>query len=145
MKKINFSLTFFLLIFIFLPQACKNEDVMVPYVPVSFTINLNDPKFIDLNVSGNAVYVTGGVRGIIIYRKSQDQFSAYDRCCTFDPDVTSAKVFFHSNPMEVIDTVCGSTYSLVFDGMNSKGPAKYPLKQYQTLFDPTWNTLYVYN
>ncbi len=145
MKKINFIVAFFLLAFILFPQACKNEDDVIPYVPVSFTIDLNEPKFIDLNVVGNSIYVTGGVRGIIIYRKSQAQFAAYERCCTFDPDLPTAKVFLQPNPMEVADTVCGSTFSLVFDAMVTKGPAKYPLKQYQTLYDPTWNTLYVYN
>jgi len=53
---------------------------------------LTQPSYANLNAVGGWVYVTGGVRGIIIYKKNSSEFAAYERCCPYDPNVSTARV-----------------------------------------------------
>jgi predicted Zn-dependent protease len=59
--------------------SCKKEDDNVPNTAVDITIYTNNPSFVNVSVPGGWVYITGGVRGILLYRKSTSEFMAYDR------------------------------------------------------------------
>ena len=100
---------------------------------VNFTININLPSYSSLTVPGGWLYVTGGYRGILIYRASQDQFMAYDRTCTYN---NTGYVQVQKSGLVAIDSSCGSTFTLL-SGSPQHGPATVPLKQYQTYFDGT--------
>ena len=136
-------IAFFLYTFLFLQLGCNNNNnSRIPEVYVDFYININDPQFFDLQVVGNYVYVTGGVSGIIIYRKSSTEFVALDRCCSFDPDKRCKVEVDTTTNQKIICPHCKSEFSLD-NGYVLKAPASGPLKQYQTTFDG--ETVHVFN
>lgn len=109
---------------------------------VDFYIQINDPSYINLKTVGGWEYLSGGSRGIILYRKSQNEFMAYDRHCTFQPSNTCAIVSVDANNITASDDCCGSSFMLT-DGSVTKPPAAFPLKSYNTSFDGT--VVHVYN
>ena len=142
-SKANIKLFLFTIILSVIFFKCKDKEDRVPYAPVDIYINLNSPEFTDLNVPGNSVMITGGVRGIIIYRSSEYEFIALERNCTYQPSNECARV----EPLDIsspiaIDSCCGSKF-LLQDGSVIKGPASLPLVQYQTSYNGS--TLYIYN
>ena len=143
-SKIN-SVFLFLLLFIFPATSCNDNNTIIPYVYVNFYIDLNNPEYYDLNAIGNSVHVTGGVKGIIIYRKSIDEYLAFDRTCTYDPNHEWGKVVLDENMSSAMDTVCGSEFSFMLDGAAVGGPAAFPLQQYNVLYDESNNLLYISN
>jgi hypothetical protein len=135
--------TFLVLLFLLLtPQCKKDKQDEIPYVYVNFYINVNSTQYLGLNNIGGYVYVTGGVRGIIIYRRSTDEFMAYDRDCPYQPSNANAIIDVDASAVMAIDSSCGSQF-LLLDGSIVKGPATIFLKQYHTTFDGT--TLHVFN
>lgn len=124
--------------------ACKdsNRNSNIPLVEVNFYLQINDPAYINLNTVGGWEYLSGGSRGIIVYRSSPNEFKAYDRHCTFQPTQSCALVSVDVNNITATDDCCGSTFILT-DGSVTNPPAAYPLKAYQTYFDGT--TLYISN
>jgi len=144
MKKYK-RIYFPILISIFLviiPQCKKDNQDEIPYAYVNFYINLNSTQYIDLNNIGGYAYLTGGVRGIIIYRRSVDEFKAYERNCPYQPYNTCATINVDPSAIMAIDTCCGSQF-LLLDGSIIQGPSTNLLKQYRTSFDGT--TLHVFN
>lgn len=66
--------------------GCRKETSGgVPLTPVDFQINVNNPAYNDLAVPGGWLYLTGGSLGIIVYRKSMEEFVALDRHCPYQP------------------------------------------------------------
>lgn len=123
--------------------ACKKEnDNGVPIVPVDIYIYTSNPSFINLNAVGGWVYITGGARGILVYRKSISEFMAYDRNCTYNSDDPCAVVYVDLSNIIATDTCCNSMFSMV-DGTVLQAPAGLPLKTYYTSFDG--NVLHIYN
>jgi len=127
--RINFF-TVPLLILILL--ACKRDlvDDPIPFVPFSdIVINLTLPAYTSLTNPGGYVYVNnGGVRGIILYRKSASLFLAFERNCSFQPSDACATVDAYTLNMK--DSCCGSMFN--YDGNPVGGPAWRPLQQYRT-------------
>ncbi len=138
--KLFFLIIFLSVIFI---KCDKNNNDVVPNVYVNFTIYINEPDYSELNAIGNSVMVTGGAKGIIIYRNSLNEFFAYDRCCTYKPSEKNeyVQLLEQGSPI-VVDSTCGSKFNLV-DGSVINGPAVLPLKKYNTTFDG--NGVHVYN
>src|SRR5688572_32609450 len=80
-----------------LAVACKKkatpvQDNGVPYTPVNIVIYPNDPLNFKLQAPGGWMYFSGGVNGIIVYRKTTTEFVALDRTSTYDPDNFDARV-----------------------------------------------------
>lgn len=125
--------------------ACNKDEedkLNIPYVFVDLTI---DPKFNNLNNVGDVEVFTGGYRGVIIYRASLEEFIAFERTCTYDPEKICSKLYIDpGSQILAIDTCCGSTF-LLLDGIPTKGPATIPLLQYRTQYDPVNSLLRVYN
>ena len=110
--------------------ACSDKENQVPDVPVNFRASLNDPRISALNGAGGAVSISGyGVAGIIIYRRADNAYVAYDRCSTVNPEQKCAVTIDNPN-LTVTDACSGAKYSL-YDGAPVKAPAKRGLKQYQ--------------
>jgi len=123
----------FLLVFVVLSCREKNNQ-RIPYVPVNAIIYIADPQFNRLNVVGGWMYINGGSRGIIVYRRGQDDFVSYDRHCTFEPDNICGKVSVNNTQIQATDSCCGSEFILT-DGSVTKGPASIGLQEYMTSFD----------
>ncbi len=125
-------------------NSCSKKSNPVPYSSIDFTIYLNDPSYTKLNVVGNWVYVTGGINGIIIYRASGAEFTVLDRTCTYDPNNPKSYVKINTTNIIAVDSICGSQFSII-NGAVNKAPATLPLKTYSYTYDPTGNSLHVYN
>jgi nitrite reductase/ring-hydroxylating ferredoxin subunit len=139
----NAVVLFFMIGLIFTSTQCKKDKTdEIPYVYVNFYINPTSTQYLDLNNIGGYVYVTGGVRGIIIYHRSVDEFLAYERNCPYQPSNDCAQVEVDNSGIMTVDSCCGSKF-LLTDGSVSNGPATRSLKTYQTSYDGT--TLHVFN
>lgn len=124
-----------ILLLFFLAQCKKNDDP-VPYVYVNFYVSLSSPEFANLNSVGGWVYVTGGYKGIVIYRNSQDEFCAFERVCPYHPTTGCERVVVEPSGITATDTVCGSRF-LLMDGTVVNGPATISLTRYKTYFNGT--------
>ena len=91
---------------------------------------------------GGWVYITGGSRGIIVYRFSPDEFLAFDRHCTFQVEDGCRTDVDNTNITAVDSDCCGSKF-LIVDGAPIDGPANIGLQHYNTQFDG--NTLLITN
>jgi nitrite reductase/ring-hydroxylating ferredoxin subunit len=124
-------------------NGCKKQsDNNVPDTLVDIYLYTNNPSFVNVSAVGGWVYITGGVRGILLYRKSNTEFMAYDRNCTYQPTNSCATVFVDNTNIVAKDTCCNSQFS-IYDGSVFQGPAAQPLKAYNTTFDG--NVLHIYN
>jgi nitrite reductase/ring-hydroxylating ferredoxin subunit len=126
-SKIRIFLLFIVLFLVF-PNCDDTEDYM-PDILVNVQI---DPATLSQFAIGSATYCPyeGGVKGIIIYRESQDQFYAFERLCTYYPQDTCAINIDNSKTTGTCPC-CNSSFSLL-NGSVLNDPAQYPLKQYKT-------------
>ena len=120
----------------------KDDDNGVPITAVDIYLYTNNPSFSNLNAVGGWTYITGGVRGILVYRKSNTEFAAYDRNCTYQSSEPCATVSVDGTGILAVDTCCNSKFS-IYDGSITQGPASVPLKAYNNTFDG--NVLHIYN
>ncbi|MBN1198908.1 MAG: hypothetical protein JXA23_06130 [Bacteroidales bacterium] len=136
--------TWLIIISVLVFASCKkeNEQPVIPEVYVNFSINPNSTEYLELTHPGGFVTVTGGYRGIILYRIMTDEFLAYERTCPWDPWEEGARIELDVTGTIAKCPVCGSQY-IITDGSPISGPSVYLLKQYHTLYDG--NLLYVYN
>lgn len=114
----------------------------MPSVPVQLTIYPGDPVNFKLQAIGGWMYFNGGINGVVIYRKSDQEFVALERSSSQLPNNPKAAVQVQSNNFTLRDTISGSEWRIV-DGSVTKGPAEWPLRLYGTSFDG--NTLRVIN
>jgi Rieske Fe-S protein len=126
--------------FVFLYACDKEKFSVIPYVPVYLTVNLNIVN--DLMVPGNSVIFTGqGYGGIVIYCfEPGNIYYAYDGACTHEIS-TSCRV--RNEGVLATCPCCNSQFFLMGEAYPSKGPATFPLQQYQTSVMGT--TLRIYN
>ncbi|WP_423148530.1 hypothetical protein [Rubrolithibacter danxiaensis] len=117
-------------LFILLFACSKDNESRIPEVYVNFHAPLTDPRLSHLNGAGGAVVIDGyGVAGIIIYRRADNAYVAFDRCSSVNPEKQCAVV--PDDPsLTATDPCSGAKFSL-FDGNPVKAPAKRPLKEYQ--------------
>lgn len=132
----------FIIILLFILGCKKDDNSNIPFVHVNIFMQTTDPQFIGLNAVNSWIYLAGGSRGIIVYKVSNDQFRAFDRHCTFQPQNTCALVSMETNNISGLDACCGSRF-LVTDGSVLNGPAVFPLREYNTSFDGA--TLRIFN
>jgi nitrite reductase/ring-hydroxylating ferredoxin subunit len=131
-----------LLFFVFLLTACK-EDEYIPYTPVNISIDVYSALYGDINVVGGYMYITGGYKGIIIYRKSQEEFVTMERACPYKPLLDCERLAVDDSTLLFVkDDCCGSKF-LITDGSIINGPATKPAKLYNNSFDGRY--LYIYN
>lgn len=121
--------------------SCKKDANEVPQVYVDIYLYTTDPAFSPLNATSGYTYVAGGSKGILIFRKSQNEFMAYDRHCTYNV-AEGNMVTVDVSGLLAEDPVCASKFR-VTDGFPNEGPAVNGLKQYQTAFDGT--VLHIFN
>jgi len=117
--------------------ACKKKSNQVSTVPnqtVNITLYPNDPQYYKIQTVGGWIYFNGGVNGIIIYRKTMTDFVALERTSSYYPDNVGAIAKVQSDNFTCKDTVSGSKWQII-DGTVMTGPASYPLRVYQTVYD----------
>lgn len=113
--------------------SCDKSDQKIAEVYVNFSIQASE-----IGGVGNGIYTNTnyGVNGIIIFHKDINQYLAFERTCSYDPNESCAIVELNdeNNPTLMVDSCCNS-YFLLEDGTPIQGPALLPLKQYNTSFD----------
>ncbi len=128
---------FLLLISSLIFSSCfKNQQNPVPNFPFDVVIDINLPSYNSLAGVGGWCYVEGyGSRGLIVYRRSIDEFVAFDRHSPSDLEGTCFLPLFPDNENFLVlkDTCNNSTFSL-YDGSPISN-ANIGLRQYQTLYD----------
>lgn len=122
--------------------SCKDKvpHDTIPEVAVQARIEPESTMYIELNSIGGWVYLTGGYKGILVYRVSVDEFVAYDRACPYDPYEDEARITVDPSGIICTDTHCGSQFNIL-DGSIIKGPATIPLKRYYTYYDGVFLTI----
>ena len=128
MKKI-----FFLLILIFILSSCGDKNDYIQEVYVNIEVPVNHPEYSDLEAIGNSIFITGGVKGIIIYHFNINEYRAYDRNCSFEPSDNCA-VIDSINSTIASCGCCTSKFLLDQGGITANGPALLSLKEYYTTF-----------
>ncbi len=117
--------------------GCKREERGgVPLTTVDISINVNNPSYVDLAVPGGWLYLTGGSLGIIVYRRTNEEFVAMDRHCPYQPG-DLCRVFVDDTEVIARDTLCCGSAFLITDGSVNQGPAALPLQRYNTSFNGT--------
>jgi nitrite reductase/ring-hydroxylating ferredoxin subunit len=134
--KKNVRAWLFIAVVIVIAGSCKKEEqaTEIPYVYVNIALNPNSTQYINLNVVNGWETVVGGYNGILVFRKSINEFVAFERACPYDPLKTGAQIRVENSGITCYCPVCGSKFIMV-DGTPYAGPSHYPLKQYTTVFD----------
>jgi hypothetical protein len=57
-------------------SCSKEKESTVPNVPVNLRLDLDDPANFQLNSVGGSMTIIGGNRGIIVYRRGLNEYSA---------------------------------------------------------------------
>jgi hypothetical protein len=145
--RFNYSARFFLNLLIGLvllfTSSCSPELVDDPIPPAVFddiVINLTLPEFNGLNAQGYH-YIGGnaGVRGLILHKKSPNEYLVFERNCSYQPNSACATVEVHSSTLFMQDACCGSIFN--WDGNPTGGPAWRPLRQYVSYLNGTVLTI----
>ena len=97
-KRLSTSLLLLSLVVIF---SCNKNQNRVPYVPIDLYLNITLPSYTNLNVIGGWVYVSGGSKGLIVYRQTAETFMIYDRHCTYDVNATCVSATVDSTNLAV--------------------------------------------
>ncbi len=131
--------------FLLLSSKCNNQNQNpVPFVPVDVTIDIQLPSYSNLQGVGGWSYLTGGSRGIIVYRKGIDEFVAFDRHSPADISGTCPFPLYpdSQNFLQLKDSCNNAVFSL-YDG-SPVSNSIYGLRQYATQFNGN-NLLRIYN
>lgn len=120
------------ILFFSLASCGKDDSDRIPDAYVNYNITLqefgykNENGVLLVNKQENA-----GVAGLIIYRRPDNVYVAYDRCSSVNPQQRCAVVPDQPN-LTATDPCSGAKFSL-YDGSPVKAPAKRPLKEYQVI------------
>lgn len=144
--------------------GCKKgtENPNRPSTPFSITIYPNTLQYQELNTVSGWIYLTPDAestsRGIIVYRKSENEFLAYDRLPPNEPDACTDSL--GNTTRLVVDFPfvvdhCNNAYYNILNGQiivaepdmvplfPTTGAIVYPLIQYYTKYDG--QKLIIYN
>jgi hypothetical protein len=134
----------FVMLFLVSASCKKTKNHPIASVPFDITIDLSLPSYTDLNGVGGWAYVSGGIKGIIVYRRSYDVFVAFERQSPEDPDNTCGTGLtpMADNFLQLDDPCSDAVFSL-YDGSPISG-SEWGLRQYQTSWDGS-NLLRIYN
>ena len=130
---------FFMLLYGFGNSGCKSERNYseIPYIYTDTTIDVASAMYANLEFIGGWGYIPCGYKGIFLYHLSEKEFIALERCCTYDPSIYDARVYYDKDAGVLRDSICGSEFQPFFNGGVTKGPAELPLRQYKTRYYET--------
>jgi len=117
-------------------SSCRQRLHPVPDIPFNINVDINLPTYSGLQSIGGFSYIDNiGVKGVVVYRRSMDEFVAFDRMSTAAGGDTCAPLFIDPNNMLILlDPCTPSTFSL-FDGSLITGPAEWGLRAYRVMFN----------
>ena len=123
------KIVFYILIILFIFSTCNTKDDYIQEVYVDIIVDLNLPKYSDLQASGNSIFIEGGVEGIIIYHGVGNYYKVYDRNCSYEPSLSCSQI----DSVDAGIAYCGCCPSAFLLSNNANVlnlPALLPLKSY---------------
>jgi len=120
-------------IIILIVFACNKDTYDFPYVLIRLDLGL----YSDLGQlgPGEVLFKDGyGVKGLIIYRDTDNNYFVFDRACTHEIDFSCA-VDTSSFSSVVECPCCNSRFLLGESADPIKGPASHPLMRYNAYID----------
>lgn len=138
-------LIFFMMSILLLGASCKkkNNSHPVPSVPVDINININLPSYNALTGVGGWAYVPGGSKGIVVYRRSIDEFVAFDRHSPANDGTCEQPLETDEDNFLQLNDLCNNATFSLYDGSPTSN-SDYGLRMYQTFFDGS-DDLRIYN
>ena len=136
------KLVIFLLFSIFF--GCSQQEDYIPIVSVNEQIDLNLPKFIQLQTAGETMFIEGGVKGIIIHNSGASDYKAYDRSCSYEPSLECARIDYINSTIALCGC-CSSAFLLNQNGAIANGPTFRDLREYACKLDNNTKILYISN
>ena len=138
MKKLTYILTISILIF-----SCDDKNCYIQDVYVNKNINLSLPNYSEIATTGNAIFVEGGVEGIIIYHGVGDSYKVYDRNCSYEPCLSCSYIDSVNSGIAYCGC-CTSAFLISNTGESINAPALLSLKTYNWSLDDN-NVMRIYN
>ena len=114
-------------------SSCIDNNDYIQDVYVNIEVPVNQPEYSDLDAIGNSIFITGGVKGIIIYHANVNDYRAFDRNCSFEPSTQCAYIDTINSTIASCNC-CSSKFLIDQNGITANGPALLPLKEYYTSF-----------
>jgi hypothetical protein len=127
----------------FIFSCRKSTNHPIPSIPFDITINTSLPSYNSLQGVGGWTYVTGGVQGIVVYRKSSDEFVAFDRQSPVQQTTCKKPLTTNTDNFLQLDDSCSNAKFSLFDGSPISG-SEFGLRQYQTQWNGS-STLRIFN
>lgn len=127
-----------LLIICLLFLGCGKGGNVVPGVPVKLIIVKTDPNNAALNAIGGHKYFSGGVAGIVVYKRVDGTYAAFDRCSSYQPEKLCA-ITVDDTGFTATDPCSGSKFSL-----DDGGPVKAPATKYLRSYIVNTDQFYIY-
>lgn len=124
MKKLTYSLIISILIL-----SCDNRNDFIENVYINESIDLNLPAYNELITTGGAIFIEGGVKGIIIYHGVGDHYKIYDRNCSYEPSLSCSSIDSLNSGIAYCGC-CTSAFLISNTGEAINAPALLPLKAY---------------
>ena len=138
MKKLTHILTVSIVIF-----SCNSQEDYIQNIYVDEYVYLNNPEYSELNINGSAIFIEGGVEGIIIYHAVGNEYKVYDRNCSYEPSL-SCSVIDSVNSGIAFCGCCTSAFLISNTGESINAPALLSLKTYNWSLGDN-NVMRIYN
>ncbi len=139
MNRVLFFVVFFLVANF---SACRRNLHPVPDIPFNININFDLPSYSGLQSIGGFAYVeNAGVKGLVVYRRTMDEFVAFDRMSPAPGGDTCAPIYVDPDNMLILLDECTPSQFSLFDGSLIQGPAEWGLRAYRIV----WNGLSIIN
>ncbi len=123
--------------------SCSNEISSVSPVPdvnVREEVSLNSIAAQPLKVrDGNFILITGGINGIIVYRKTADIYLAFERKSPYKMEDACGVITVPSSQFYMEDTCHKCTFN--WEGRPTGGPCQSVLKQYTVQYTNAYTLL----
>lgn len=115
--------------------GCKKDKDQgdIPFISVNLSLDIDNPAYRDVKIPGGFIYLDGGSKGIILYRKNNDDFVAYDRHSPID--AAKGCVCTVSEDALFIEDACSNATWLITDGTPQNDNTTRFLLEYGTSFN----------
>lgn len=116
-------------------SCSKDETDDFPNVSVNLTVYPGTGIFHELGATGGSMTMAGGVNGLLIYRKSINEFLVFDRACPYNPNDPCEQVEVEDQGGFTAKDQCCESVFLITTGEKWSGPAPHGLKRYSNYYD----------
>jgi nitrite reductase/ring-hydroxylating ferredoxin subunit len=112
----------------FLASCSKDDSERIPEIYLDYRISLQEFQ-IKKNADNILLVNNEGVAGLMICRRADGAYVAFDRCSSVEPQ-KKCQVTPDTGGLTATDPCSSAKFSL-YDGAAVKAPAVRPLKEYQ--------------